>query len=170
RAAVSTASPARSIACRRGSAISRASMPAPASPPVSAFWASRHNSKGAAPWCCRCASPTATCSSASLPLGRSTRCSEAQSGEVGTGSPPELRDRRLFFLLFRQIRMRTAEIRRRRILPHLEHALADRTGALEMLEQRFAVAVADRARQRRDILVEAAQHLQHRVLIGEEDV
>ena len=39
-----------------------------------------------------------------------------------------------------------------------------------MFEQRLAVALANRLGQRRDILVEAAEHFQHRVLVGEEDV
>ena len=40
----------------------------------------------------------------------------------------------------------------------------------EMLEQRVAVALADRLGQRRHVLVEAAEHFQHRVLVGEEHV
>ena len=40
----------------------------------------------------------------------------------------------------------------------------------EQLEQRVAVAVADRPLQRRQVLGEAAEHLQHRLLVVEEDV
>ena len=72
--------------------------------------------------------------------------------------------------LVRQLGMRPAEIRRRRILADLDDAAADGARAGEMLEQRLAVAAADRARQRRQVLVEAAEHFQHRVLVGEEHV
>ena len=68
------------------------------------------------------------------------------------------------------MRMRAAEIRRRGILTNFQDAFADRPRAFEMLEQRVAVAVADGARQRSDVLIEAAEHLQHRILVGEEDV
>src|SRR5258708_20857454 len=66
--------------------------------------------------------------------------------------------------------MRTAEVGRRGILTDLDDATADRAGAGEMLEQRLAVAAADRARQLGEILVEGAKHFQHRVLVGQEYV
>ena len=48
----------------------------------------------------------------------------------------------------RQTGMRAAEIRRRRILADIDDALADGARARELLEQRLAVAVADRLGQR----------------------
>ena len=66
--------------------------------------------------------------------------------------------------------MRAAEIRRGQILADVDDAFADGAGARELLEQGVAVAVADRLGQRRDVLVEAAEHFQHRVLVGEEHV
>ncbi len=66
--------------------------------------------------------------------------------------------------------MRAAEIGRRRILADIDDALADGARAREMLVQRLAVALADRLGQQRNILVEAAEHLQHRLLVGEEHV
>ncbi len=39
-----------------------------------------------------------------------------------------------------------------------------------MREQRFAVAVADRFGQQGNVLVEAAEHFEHRILVGEEHV
>ena len=62
--------------------------------------------------------------------------------------------------------MRPAEVGRCRILADLDDAAADRAGAGEMLEQRLAVAAADRAGELRQILVEGAEHLQHRILVG----
>src|SRR5439155_20161025 len=49
--------------------------------------------------------------------------------------------------LLPQRRMRPSEIRRCRILADLDDAAADGAGAGEILEQRFAVVAADRARQ-----------------------
>ena len=66
--------------------------------------------------------------------------------------------------------MRAAEIRRGRILADIDDAFADGAGAGELLEQRIAVALADRLGQRRDILVETSEHFQHRILVGEEHV
>src|SRR5262245_51310702 len=66
--------------------------------------------------------------------------------------------------------VRAAEIGGRRVLPSLDDAAAYGSGAGEMLEQRLAVAFPDRFGQRRDVLVEAAEHLKHAVLVGEEDV
>src|SRR3546814_1829970 len=42
--------------------------------------------------------------------------------------------------------------------------------ARKQVEQRIAVVPADRALQRRHVLGEALQHLQHRFLVGQEDV
>jgi len=47
--------------------------------------------------------------------------------------------------LLPQLRVRAAEIGRRGILADLDNAAADGTGAGKMLEQRLAVAAADRA-------------------------
>ena len=66
--------------------------------------------------------------------------------------------------------MRPAEIRCRRILADIDNSFADGAGADEMLEQCIAVALADRLGQRRNVFVEAAEHFQHRVLVGEKDV
>ena len=55
----------------------------------------------------------------------------------------------LRFHLRPQLRVRPAEIRRGGILADLDNAAADRAGAGKMLEQRLAVAAADRARERR---------------------
>ena len=65
-----------------------------------------------------------------------------------------------------QLRVRPAEVGRRRILADLDDAAADRAGAGEMFEKRLAVAAADRAGELGQILVEGAEHLQHRVLVG----
>jgi hypothetical protein len=62
-----------------------------------------------------------------------------------------------------------AEVGRGRVLADLHDAAADRARAREMIEQRLAVARGWRG-QRRQVLAEAAEHLQHRVLVGEEDV
>ena len=56
------------------------------------------------------------------------------------------------------------------ILADLDDAAADGAGAGEMLEQRLAVAAADRAGELRQILVEGAEHFQHGLLVGEEHV
>ena len=56
-----------------------------------------------------------------------------------------------------------AEIRRGGVLAGIDDGAADGAGAGEEIEQRVAVAAADRALQRAQILVEAAQHFQHRV-------
>ena len=68
------------------------------------------------------------------------------------------------------MRVRPAEIGRRGILADLDDAAADRAGAGEVLEQRLAVAAADRARELGEILVEGAEHFQHRVLVGQKYV
>jgi hypothetical protein len=49
-------------------------------------------------------------------------------------------------------------------------AAADGARAGEQVEQALPVAPADHALQRREILVEAAEHLQHRLLVVEEHV
>src|ERR1700730_18561310 len=72
--------------------------------------------------------------------------------------------------LLAQLRVRTAEVGRRRILADLDNAAADRASAREKLEQRFALAGTDRARQLGQILVEGAEHFQHSVLVGQEDI
>ena len=66
--------------------------------------------------------------------------------------------------------MRAAEIRRARFLPRLDDAAADGARAGEELEQRIAVAEADGALQRRQILTEAAEHFEHRLLVVQEHV
>src|SRR4051812_13104753 len=58
--------------------------------------------------------------------------------------------------LLRQIRVRPAEIRRRRILADLDDAAADGAGAGEVVEQRLAVVAADGAGEFRKILGESA--------------
>src|SRR5262245_12279613 len=65
----------------------------------------------------------------------------------------------------RQAGMRAAEVGRGRVLTDRDDALADRSGAGEVVEQRVAVTAADGARQCGDVLVEAAEHLQHRILV-----
>src|SRR6266851_6178949 len=72
--------------------------------------------------------------------------------------------------LLSQLRVRTAEVGRGRILADLDNAAADRAGAGEMRKQRLAVAAADRARQLGEVLVEGAEHFQDRVLVGQEHV
>src|SRR5207249_9910694 len=47
--------------------------------------------------------------------------------------------------LLHQMRVRAAEVGRSRILTDLDDAASNRTGARKMLEQRLAVAAADRA-------------------------
>src|SRR6266481_724687 len=69
-----------------------------------------------------------------------------------------------------QLRVWAAEVGRCRILADLDNAAADRAGAGEMLEQRLAVAAADRARQLGEVLVEGAEHLQDRFLVGKEHI
>src|SRR5260370_33565218 len=66
--------------------------------------------------------------------------------------------------------VRAAEVGGSRILADLDDAATDRTGARKMLEQRLAVAAADRAGELGEILVEGAEHFKHRVLVGEEYV
>ena len=66
--------------------------------------------------------------------------------------------------------MRPAEIGGRRLLAGRDDAAADRAGAREEIEERVAVAPADRPLQRGQILGEAAEHLEHRLAIVEEDV
>ena len=56
------------------------------------------------------------------------------------------------------------------ILADLDDAAADGAGAGEVLEQRFAVAAADRAGELRQILVEGAEHFQHGFLVVQEHV
>ena len=57
-----------------------------------------------------------------------------------------------------------------RILADVDDPFADGAGADEMLEQRVAVALADRLGQCRNVLVEAAEHFENRILVGEKDV
>ena len=56
------------------------------------------------------------------------------------------------------------------VLALLDDRAADRAGAGEQVEQRVAVAPADRALQRGQILGEALEHLEHRLPVGEEHV
>ena len=69
-----------------------------------------------------------------------------------------------------RVGMRPAEVRRCGILADLDNAAADGAGAGEMLEQRLAVAAADRPGQFGEVLVEGAEHLQHGLLVVEEHV
>ncbi len=66
--------------------------------------------------------------------------------------------------------MRAAEVGARRVLADVEDAAADRARARKMLEQRIAVAAADGARQLRQVFLEFAEHLQHRILVVQEHV
>src|SRR5260370_27169335 len=72
--------------------------------------------------------------------------------------------------LLPQLRVRTAEVGGGGVLADLDDAAADRAGAGEVPEQRLAVIAADRAGELGEILVEGAEHLQHRFLVGQEDV
>src|SRR3546814_17047494 len=58
--------------------------------------------------------------------------------------------------------VRPAEIGPRIVLTLIDDAAPDRARARKQVEQRIAVVPADRALQRRHILGEALQHLQHR--------
>src|SRR3546814_4041934 len=58
-----------------------------------------------------------------------------------------------------------AEIGPRIVLTLIDNAAPDRARARKQVEQRIAVVPADRALQRRHILGEALQHLQHRFLV-----
>src|SRR5689334_16472858 len=66
-----------------------------------------------------------------------------------------------------QRRLLPAEIRCSGILADLEDAAADGACSCEMLEQRLAIVAADGAGELREILVEGAEHLQHRILVVE---
>ena len=72
--------------------------------------------------------------------------------------------------LGRQARMRAAKIRGGRVLTDVDDAFADGAGTDKLLVERIGVAAPDRLGQRRDVLVEAAEHFQDRVLVGEEHV
>ncbi len=63
-----------------------------------------------------------------------------------------------------------AEVRRGGVLACGDDAFARRAGLREQAVQRLAVAEADRALQDRDVLGEAAEHLQRRLLVVEEYV
>ena len=63
-----------------------------------------------------------------------------------------------------------AEIGGGGVLPGLDDAAADRTGAGEIVEQLIAVAHADRALQRKQLLGEAAEDVQHGLAVGQEHV
>src|SRR5712691_31567 len=67
-------------------------------------------------------------------------------------------------------RTAAAEIRLRRLLPDFDDRAANRACAREALEQSVAVARANRAGERGEILVEAAEHFEDRLLVVEEDV
>ena len=62
------------------------------------------------------------------------------------------------------------EIRRRGFLSLRRRCRADRARAREQIEQAVAVAAPNHPLQRRQILVEPTQHLQHRILVVEEHV
>src|SRR5688500_4999836 len=66
--------------------------------------------------------------------------------------------------------VRAAEIGPFVALALFDDAAPDGAGAGEQVEQALAVAPADRALERGQILREALEHLQHRFLVGEEDV
>src|ERR1700682_1249580 len=66
--------------------------------------------------------------------------------------------------------VRLAKIRRRRVQVELDHAAADGAALGEDVIQRVGVAVAHGARQGREILVEAAEHFQHRLFVVYENV
>src|SRR5882672_2870164 len=68
------------------------------------------------------------------------------------------------------MRVRAAEVGCGGILADLDDAAANGTGASEMLKQRLAIAAADRARQLGEVLIEGAEHFQHRLLVGEKHV
>src|SRR5262245_2617537 len=63
-----------------------------------------------------------------------------------------------------------AEIRLGGLLARGDDAAADGAGAGEEIEQLVAFAPADGAGQESDILVEAGQHFEDRVLVVQEDV
>src|SRR5690606_40157702 len=63
---------------------------------------------------------------------------------------------------------RSAEVGGRRLLSGGDDAAADGAGAGEEVEQLVALAVADIPLQRRQVLVEAAEHLEDRLLRSEE--
>src|SRR6185436_3459137 len=66
--------------------------------------------------------------------------------------------------------MGAAEIRPLVILAFFDNAAADRARVCEQFEQGIAIIPPDRALKRGQILAEALQHLQNRILVGEEDV
>ena len=68
------------------------------------------------------------------------------------------------------VRGPTAEIRRRGLLALLHDPAADRPRPGEEVEQPVAVAPADHPLQRRQILGEAAEHFEHRLLVVQEHV
>src|ERR1700744_2138424 len=72
--------------------------------------------------------------------------------------------------LLAELRMWAAEIGRGGILADLDDAAAYRAGAGEMLVQGLAVAAPDRTGEFCEILVESAEHIEHRVLVGQEHV
>src|SRR5579862_4330624 len=63
-----------------------------------------------------------------------------------------------------------AEVRRGGVLAGVDDPAADGAGAGEEVEQRVAVAPADRALKRAQILAETAQHFEHRLLVVQEHV
>src|SRR5438128_11862917 len=63
-----------------------------------------------------------------------------------------------------------AEVGGGRILTRLDDAAPDAARLHEQVVEGVAVAVADGALQGGEVLAEAAEHLQHRVLVVEEDV
>src|SRR5258708_23694666 len=79
-------------------------------------------------------------------------------------------DAKVSVRLLPQLRVRAAEVGCGGVLADLDDAAADGAGAGEVLEQRLAVIAADRAGELGEILVEGAEHLQHRFLVGQEDV
>src|SRR5205814_10269628 len=65
---------------------------------------------------------------------------------------------------------RAPEIRRRDILPFVDDGAADRAGAGEPVEQRVAVAVADRLLERIEVAEESSEHVEHGLAVRQEDV
>src|ERR1700733_16113025 len=91
------------------------------------------------------------------------------NGEIARNDGEETMHWRLLRLVA-QLRVRPPETGGGGILADLDNAAANRAGAGEMLEQRLAVAAADGPGELGEVLVEGAEHFQHRVLVGEEHV
>ena len=66
--------------------------------------------------------------------------------------------------------MTPPEVGGRVVLALLDNRAADGAGSGEQIEQGIAIAPADRALERGQILREALEHLKHRILVRQEDV